>query len=160
MRDVQVQALFLPRSPVVRHTILRRIRSLPRSLLNNFNQLSGNQGIFTVNSAVRMGDIKDGTTQTIMFAEAERFFPWKGAIARGPLQVAYDGWAWGGAATLVSTLDGPNKMLNFQFAGSSHGDICMVGLADGSARPVTQSIGLNVWQSLGNMSGGVTVQSF
>jgi prepilin-type N-terminal cleavage/methylation domain-containing protein len=134
--------------------------SLQRSLLNNFNQLSGNQGIFTVNSAVSMGDIKDGTTQTIMFAEAERFFPWRGAVPRGPLQVAYDGWAWGGAATLVSTLDGPNKMLNFQFAGSSHGDICMVGLADGSARPVTQSIGLNVWQSLGNMSSGVTVQSF
>lgn len=132
----------------------------PRTPLNNFNQLTGNMGIFTVNSSVRMGDIKDGTSQTIMFAEAERFSPWKGVLPRNALQIAYDGWAWGGAATLVSTMDGPNKMQNFQFAGSSHGDICLVGLADGSARPVTQSIGLVVWQNLGNMSGGIPVPNF
>ena len=134
----------------------------PRTLLNNFNQIGGNIGIFTVNSSVRMGDIKDGTTQTIMIAEAERFSGLKLNIntVRSPDQKAFDGWAWGSSGTLVSTLDGPNKKLTWQFAGSSHGDICMIGLADGSARPVSQSIGLGVWQSLGNMSGGVPVQNF
>jgi prepilin-type N-terminal cleavage/methylation domain-containing protein len=127
---------------------------------NNFNQLGGNIGIFTVNSSVRMGDIKDGTTQTIMISEAERFAPLKQVIARTANQTAFDGWAWGGSATLISTLDGPNKMQSWEFAGSSHGDICMVGLADGSARPVSKSIGLNVWRSLGNMSGGVPVPNF
>lgn len=131
-----------------------------RTLANNFNQIGGNIGIFTVNSSVRMADIQDGTTQTIMFAEAERFSPLKQVIPRTVYQVAYDGWAWGGAATLLSTLDGPNKKLHWEFAGGSHGDICMIGLADGSSRPVSASIGLVVWQSLGNMAGGVTFQNF
>ena len=131
-----------------------------RTLANNFNQLAGNLGVFTANSSVRLTDIKDGTSHTIMFAEAERFSPWRGINARSAVQVAYDGWAWGGAATLVSTMDGPNKMLHFQFAGSSHGDVCMVGLSDGSAKPVSQNIGLNVWQAAGNISGGVTTQGF
>lgn len=131
----------------------------PRTTLNNFNQLSGNVGVLYANSAVRMGDLKDGTTQTIMIAEAERFSGLKTPrdLAR---MVASDGWAWGGPATLVSTIIGPNTKTYWEYAGSSHGDICMVGLADGSSRPVTQSIGLNVWQALGNISGGVPVQNF
>ena len=45
-------------------------------------------------------------------------------------------------------------------AGSPHDDVVQVGLADGSARPVSQSVGLSVWQALGNISGGVPVQNF
>lgn len=131
-----------------------------RTNLNNFNQISGNIGIFNTNSATRMGDIKDGTTQTIMLAEAERFSGLKQPNLRTFDQIASDGWAWGGPATLFTTLDGPNKKLYWSYAGSSHGDICMVGLADGSSRPVSQDIGLSVWQALGNMTGGVPVQNF
>ena len=43
----------------------------------NYNQRAPNIGMFTVNSAVRFGDLKDGTTQTIMIAEAERLKPSK-----------------------------------------------------------------------------------
>jgi prepilin-type N-terminal cleavage/methylation domain-containing protein len=126
----------------------------------NFNQVNNNTGVFYTNSAVRMGDIKDGTTQTIMISEAERFSELKQPNLRTVTQRASDGWAWGGPATLFTTLDGPNKKLFWDYAGSSHGDLCMVGLADGSSRPVSQSIGLTVWQSLGNTSGGVPVQNF
>jgi prepilin-type N-terminal cleavage/methylation domain-containing protein len=130
-----------------------------RTLANNYNQLGGNIGVLYLNSSVRMGDLKDGTTQTIMVSEAERFSGLKNQ--RNLLtQVASDGWAWGGPATLFSTLIGPNTKTHWEYAGSSHGDICMIGLADGSSRPVSQSIGLSVWQALGNISGGIPVQNF
>jgi prepilin-type N-terminal cleavage/methylation domain-containing protein len=131
-----------------------------RGPLNNFNQLSNNIGIFFTNSATRMGDIKDGTSQTIMVGEAERFSGIKQPNLRTIDQVANDGWAWGGPATLFSTLDGPNKKLFWQYAGSSHGDICMLGLADGSSRSCSKDVSLQIWQALGNVSGGFPVQSF
>jgi prepilin-type N-terminal cleavage/methylation domain-containing protein len=132
-----------------------------RQFANNFNQLPGNLGVLYPNSAVRIADIGDGTTQTIMIAEAERFNGMKvPRTAPRQLQIASDGWAWGGPSTLFTTLDGPNKKLNFEFAGSSHGEIIVVGLADGSARMVSQSIGITVWQALGNTSGGIAVQNF
>lgn len=139
---------------------LQYFTSQPRTIANNFNQLGNNIGILTVNSSVRMGDIKDGTSQTIMIGEAERFSPLRQAVVRQPTQIASDGWAWGGAATLFSTMAGPNQMLDWEWAGSSHGDTCIVGLADGSAHKISKSIGLPVWQALGNMSGGITASNF
>ncbi|MFN9717393.1 MAG: DUF1559 domain-containing protein [Planctomycetota bacterium] len=130
-----------------------------RQFSNNFNQLPGNLGILYPNSAVRLTDVQDGTTQTIIISEAERFNAMK-VPRTAPNQIASDGWAWGGPSTLFSTLDGPNKKLTYEYAGSTHGDIIIVGLADGSARPVSQSIGLTVWQALGNISGGIPVQNF
>lgn len=131
------------------------------TLSYNYNQQTQNVGMFYANSSVRMGDIKDGTTQTIMIAEAERFEVLKLLPQnRQPQQFASDGWAWGGPATLLSTLQGPNKRLHYAYAGGPHDEVVQVGLADGSARPVSQSIGLSVWQSLGNIAGGVPVPNF
>lgn len=139
---------------------IQNYSSQVRTPLNNFNQLSGNIGILYTNSSTRMGDIKDGTTQTIMIAEGERFSGLKQPNLRTIEQVASDGWAWGGPATLFTTVDPPNKKLFYWAAGSPHLDTCVVGLADGSSRPVSQAIGLGVWQALGNMGGGITVQNF
>lgn len=128
-----------------------------------YNQTGGNQGIFYANSAVRIGDIKDGTSQTIMIGEAERFEKLNGKVLptqRTAFQFASDGWAWGGPATLFTTVDGANKRTNFSLAGGPHDDIVQVGLADGSVRQISQSIGLTVWQSLGNASGGIPVANF
>jgi hypothetical protein len=132
----------------------------PRTIANTFNQLGANIGILSVNSAVRMGDVKDGTSQTIMVSEAERFAPLRQTTARLESQIACDGWAWGGPSTLFSTLAGPNQMLDWEYAGSSHGDTIIVGLADGSAHKISKNIGIVVWQALGNMSGGVTAGNF
>ena len=128
-----------------------------------YNQAGANSGIFFANSSTRMGDIKDGTSQTILVGEAERFELLSGKVLpanRNPAQFASDGWAWGGPATLFTTVDGPNKRTSFSLAGGPHDDMIQVALADGSVRGVTQSIGLNVWQSLGNASGGIPVPSF
>ncbi|MCA9013626.1 MAG: DUF1559 domain-containing protein, partial [Planctomycetaceae bacterium] len=123
---------------------------------NNMNSLNGNIGMFYANSAVRIDDIQDGTSHTILVGEAERFETLKIAAAiRTDEQRASDGWAWGGPATLFSTLDGPNKRKSYAFAGSAHDGIVQVALADGSARQVSENIGIQVWQRLGNASQGV-----
>ncbi|MEZ6033077.1 MAG: DUF1559 domain-containing protein [Planctomycetaceae bacterium] len=143
-------------------SVANSVSNTTGTVLNtNYNQQSQNIGMFYANSSVRMGDIKDGTTQTIMIAEAERFETLKLLPQnRTPLQFASDGWAWGGPATLFTTLGGPNKRLNYAYAGGPHDEVVQVGLADGSARPVSQSVGLGIWQALGNTSAGVPVPNF
>lgn len=131
-----------------------------RTPANNFNQLSNNIGALAVNSASSLTDIKDGTSQTILIGEAERFESLLIPNQRTADQVANDGWAWGGAATMFSTLEGPNKKLYWGSAGSSHGELCIVGLADGSARTVSKDISLQIWQNLGNISSGIPVPNF
>lgn len=135
-------------------------QSQPRTNANNFNQLSINGGALFANSSVNLTDIKDGTSQTVIIAEAERFESLLVPNARTPDQVASDGWAWGGAATLFSTLEGPNRKLFWGSAGSAHTDVCIVGLADGSSRPVSKSVSLQIWQNLGNISSGIPVNNF
>lgn len=123
---------------------------------NNLNSLNGNIGCFYANSAVRLDDIKDGTSQTIMIGEGERFDLLRTAnIVRTDEQKASDGWAWGGPSTMFSTLEGPNKRLSYEFPGSSHPSIVQVGMADGSARPISENIGEQVFRRLGNISGGL-----
>ena len=124
-------------------------------------QLSNRIGVFYPNSSVSIDSIQDGTSQTMFVAEAERFegttpeyrnqFPNRQAIPS-------DGWAWGGPATLFSSRLAPNKREHIEAAGGPHdGNVIQVGLADGSARPVSESIGVDVWRRLGSISEGVPV---
>ena len=124
-------------------------------------QLSHRAGIFGPNSSTGMKSISDGTSSTIMIAEAERFAGTKPEYRNAPADTRRkpsDGWAWGGPATLFSTFRPPNKQEFFESAGAvQHGNIIQVGLADGSARPVSESIALDVWQRLGSMADGTPV---
>lgn len=123
-------------------------------------QLSGRTGIFGPNSSTSMASIQDGTSQTIMVAEAERFDGLSAAYRNAvPNNLRYpsDGWVWGGAATMFSTRLAPNKREHFEAAGGPHDGAVLVALADGSSRIVNQSIGLDVWQRLGSMAEGVSV---
>jgi prepilin-type N-terminal cleavage/methylation domain-containing protein len=121
-------------------------------------------GLFGVNSSTRIEQIRDGTTQTIMIAEAERFESFRvtelGLNTRTVEQFPSDGWAWGGPATLFSTFRPPNKLEFFEAAGGPHENGVQVGLADGSARLVSESISLQVWRRLGSTSGGIPVEEF
>ncbi len=124
-----------------------------------FCQAGGQSGIFGPNSATTMSSISDGTSQTIMVAEAERFMDTNPEYrnVQPLLRYPYDGWAWGGPATLFSTRLPPNKKEHFEAAGGPHSGSVLVALADGSARAVSESVSLQVWQRLGNMSQGVPV---
>ncbi len=129
----------------------------------NLYQLSSNVGVFMPNSSTNLASITDGTSQTIMIAEAERFSnttaEYRNAVIN-TRRIASDGWAWGGPSTLFSTLLPPNKKNNYEAAGGPHGDIVQVALADGSASRVNTSIDLRIWNRLGNISEGIDSGEF
>lgn len=126
-------------------------------------QTDGRVGIFGVNSSTRIADISDGTSQTIMVAEAERFEGSKAEdrnVTGDTRRIPSDGWAFGGPATMFSTFRAPNKREFFESAGGPHDDNIHVLLGDGSARGVSGSVDLRVWQRLGSMGEGSNVSQF
>ena len=121
------------------------------------------KGVFGVNSSTNISDIIDGTTQTMLITEAERFIGFQqidDQLLRTFEQFPSDGWAWGGPATLVSTYRAPNKREHFQYAGGLHSGVINVALADGSGQQVSEAISLTIWQRLGNIAGGLPVSQF
>lgn len=129
-----------------------------------YYQRSDPVGVFGVNSSTSIESIQDGTTQTIIIAEAERFENLQInedlALTRTPEQFPSDGWAWGGPATMFSTYRAPNKLEFFESAGGPHENGVQIGLADGSARMVGENISLDLWQRLGTASGGLPASKF
>jgi len=131
-------------------------------------QRSDLAGVFGVNSSTSIESIKDGTTQTMILAEAERFEEIGNQIGdqlgqqfvRTNEQYASDGWAWGGPATMFSAFRAPNKLETFEAAGGPHENGVQIALADGSARMVSESISLQVWQRLGSASSGLPAGEF
>ena len=119
------------------------------------NQHQSNIGVFGVNSSVSIDNIKDGTSQTMLIAEAARL-----TDTTSDLTVSSDGWAWGGPATLFSALVGPNKRLSWEYAGGPHEGIVQIGLADGSVQAVSESVNLSIWQRLGNYANGLPAKGF
>ena len=119
------------------------------------NQDVLNIGIFGVNSSTSISDINDGTSQTIIVGEHARLVD-----PTNDITLSSDGWAWGGPATMFSTLIGPNKEISWEYAGGPHDGIVQVGLADGSVQGISQSINIQIWRRLGNMSNGLPVETF
>jgi len=120
----------------------------------NVNQHLVNIGAFTVNRGVSIAGITDGTSNVILVAEAQRLR--NQLNINNPLLLSSDGWAWGGAATLFTTADGPNKPI-FEAAGGPHTQIVQVALADGSVKLVSESIDLATWKRLGNVANGLPI---
>jgi type II secretory pathway pseudopilin PulG len=139
-------------------------------------------GAFGMNSAISDQNIKDGTTTTILFGEGQFGF-WGDAIsccARVPnvlLNPQADSnrapidWfgpltqgSSGSFADVVTGSSPPNypgavggpQYLIFGF-GSSHQDSVMFGMADGSQRPISKSINLQILQSLATIAGNERV---
>jgi prepilin-type N-terminal cleavage/methylation domain-containing protein len=139
--------------------------------INNINatpipiyQRSDLAGVFGVNSSTSIESIRDGTTQTILLAEAERFEQIKIndqlVFTRANEQYASDGWAWGGPASMFSSYQAPNKLESFEYAGGPHANGVQIGLADGSARMIGENISLQIWRNMGTASGGIPVSDF
>ncbi len=125
-----------------------------------------NNGVLYRNSRTRVGDITDGTSNTLMATErASKRSPmttWVGAVTgcvNPPLDPAHDAE---GPPTLVLTNTGdaaagrtPNNTLgHVEDAGSRHHGVTNGLLGDGSVRPLRDAMAAATWQALGTRAGG------
>ncbi len=115
-------------------------------------------GILSQNSSTRLAQVKDGTSNTLLVGELQRF-----AHGTGPgtstEQDPYDGWAVGGKATLFSTQPKGsvnNGVINNQISeqpGSDHADGAHFCFADGSVRFLSDSMDTNIINAIGSYAG-------
>ena len=122
-------------------------------------------GMFYVNSNTNIRDVSDGTSNVIMVGEVMRLNAPDDRRDRtwqpgDELRQSYDGWAWGGPATLFSTRFGINKGVHFDNPGSDHQGGAHFCLADGSVRFIGENIDLTVIRNLGNMRNNIPVPEF
>lgn len=105
------------------------------------------KGIFRVNSATRLHEITDGTSNTIMVGELDR-------LDKGIGNFSQDGWAIGGSPTVFSTCSnrcrGPNSDF-FEEPASEHTGGVHVGFADGAVRFIADPIDIATFAALGSM---------
>ncbi|QEG37441.1 DUF1559 domain-containing protein [Bythopirellula goksoeyrii] len=126
-------------------------------------------GVFGVRSKIRMGQITDGTSQTLMFGEAPGSIGTE--IPDDFLSGRYSGYtqgnAWAGFGTLPAAfgLDLANENRNgAQFAtkwsyyGSLHtGDVVQFCFVDGSVHTLNKNVDRTVFQSLSTIRGAEVV---
>lgn len=108
------------------------------------------RGILTHNSKTKFRDITDGTTHTIIVAEARGYQP--ANLGTGLLTVR-DGR--GLQFGFSCTTQVPINTIHRWFAASSfHTGGIHVALADGSARFLNENMSASIWLALGSMAGG------
>jgi prepilin-type processing-associated H-X9-DG protein len=128
-------------------------------------------GIFYRNSKTRIGDITDGTSNTMMVGErASRiaYSSWTGALTGCIVQPnSPTTYGFGTAAVLCLghtgyAADGetPNNTLNFveDFSSQHSGGVNFL-FADGTVRFIPNSIDPAVWEALGTRAGGEPIGS-
>jgi prepilin-type N-terminal cleavage/methylation domain-containing protein/prepilin-type processing-associated H-X9-DG protein len=127
---------------------------------------SGNQslknGIFYMNSSVRMLDITDGTTNTLMFGERSRL----NLPATGSSQ-ALGGWAWANFfAQEDNTMNASEpiegmRVHDLNQFGSQHssGLISNFAFADGSVKSLQKSISIVTFQRLAARNDGQVIDA-
>ncbi len=143
---------------------------------NSWNYFSGStsRALFGQNSAARLGDVKDGTSNTTAFIETTLLTGDGGSNAwgyRGHVMVgvalygnppyginqwqAPASWSsWYSSAPVVG------KVVEWGNAGSLHPAGCQVCMADGSVRFVNESTNLITLQRMGYIGDGATLGDF
>jgi len=122
---------------------------------------SGNQslknGMFFMNSSVRITDVTDGTTNVLLFGERSR----RNLQATSSSE-ALGGWAWANVfAQEDNTMNSSQPMEGVEFHtlnqfGSQHngGAISNFTFADGSVKPLSKSISIVIFQRLSVRDSG------
>ena len=121
------------------------------------NSPTNPNGMLYRNSAVKMTDITDGSSNTIMVGDSLYGFWADGysCCVRVWDDVNHpDVWDtyW---ATQVQAVNGPILTLRFFSFGSGHGDLCNFSLADGSVKSVSKRISLNVFKAIATRNGAL-----
>jgi prepilin-type processing-associated H-X9-DG protein len=134
-------------------------------------------GIFYINSSVRMTDISDGTSNTLMFGERQRVDPNLDVVYGPNFMESHSGWAWANSLPGYDYLGGAQQVINWQFPavakdpgffyqdirfsvyGSSHAQGANFCFADGSVKFLNQGVPLLVLQQLSTRAGGEVVDS-
>ena len=124
-------------------------------------------GMFFVNSSVRIRDVTDGLTSTLLIGEVQ--------VDGGPgssVRLGGDhkyNFSSGGDANPpndiseflfgTETNDPPNRDSE-EAAGSYHPGGCHVGLGDGSVRFISENINISIWRALGTRNGNEVIGEF
>jgi prepilin-type N-terminal cleavage/methylation domain-containing protein len=126
-------------------------------------------GILYPNSSVRMQDVTDGTSQTLLMGDS-RFGLWadgSSCCARFRNdRLDFDSYWFIGDAALNDPTDYPNingkdviVPLQFFSFGSVHDNSCMFALADGSSRPIAKNIDASILRKLATRDGSEAINS-
>jgi prepilin-type N-terminal cleavage/methylation domain-containing protein/prepilin-type processing-associated H-X9-DG protein len=131
--------------------------------LDDFN------GMFSRNSRIRFADVTDGTSSTIAIGERGAFFtqaPWAGAVSFGTTRITPGAPTYNQGAIE----DAPTQVLahiDVEMMNDPRGDpedfftphtgVGIFLFVDGSVRPLTTSLSLNVLQALATRNGGEVV---
>jgi prepilin-type processing-associated H-X9-DG protein len=123
------------------------------------------------NISTTFGDIKDGTSNTILTGELQRITE-DPTLAVGltgttlATALSGDGWAYGSATLFCTAYNGKGKGITtvglsnnhlFQSPGSEHSGGANYGMGDGSVRWLTTNMDSDVFALLGSMADRISV---
>ena len=120
------------------------------------NSPTNPNGTLYRNSAVKISDISDGASNTIMVGDSLYGF-WADGYSCC-VRVWEDSnhpdlWDTYWAAQVQPLNGGPLITLRFFSFGSAHGDICNFAIADGSTRSVSKRISKNIFKAIATRNG-------
>jgi prepilin-type N-terminal cleavage/methylation domain-containing protein len=110
-------------------------------------------GMLYQNSSVRMADITDGTTNTILIGDSLFGF-WADAYSCC-VRVWDDSTHPDMSDAYWQVAGGSGSTLHFFSFGSAHGEINVFGLCDGSAKTVSKKIDVNVFKAIATRNGAL-----
>jgi prepilin-type N-terminal cleavage/methylation domain-containing protein/prepilin-type processing-associated H-X9-DG protein len=142
--------------------------------VSTFYPAATRDGVFYINSATRVSDVLDGTSNTIFFAERFHYDPnWATASGGGADITTYGGWVWTNPNAMEDLMLGTEVPINWMipagqtgFAvtdprlnaiGSGHTRGANVCMGDGSVHFLSDSINLSTLQALGTRAGNEVV---